>query len=173
MASSEKHGSRWRLSEDLIAPRRGLSAERFSVAFRTFRHREAPVPTSSAKFLIANPRLELRASCSKQRTGAKSNRERMAISCPSFSAFSGFAPQAASLKNPSPPCRGRLIVTPRLEFRATRTKQTSSSISKRYKMHFSPPLPSPPRCCASMPCCLAATRLTRYNSGSHIEVNQP
>jgi len=26
---------------------------------------------------------------------------------------------------------------------------------------------------ASPPCCLAATRLTRYNSGSHIEVNQP
>ena len=165
MAISEKHTSRWRLSEGRTAPRRGLSVQRVSVAFRAFPRAQAPLPTPAAKFLIANPRLEFPLSYSKQRTGAKSNRERMTISCLSFSVFSGFEPQASSLQNPWPPCRGRLIVTPRLEFRATRTKQTSSSISNRYKMHFSRVPLSRPR--------LAATRRARYNSGSHIEVNQP
>lgn len=173
MKISEKHGSRRRLSEGRTAPRRGLPAQRVSAAFRTFPLRQAPVPTSAAIFLIANPELEFRVSCSKQRTAAKSNRKKIAISCLPFSAFSGSEPQAASLQNLWPPYLERLIVTPRLEFRATLTKQTSSSISNRYKTHFSPYLPWPSCFRASMPCRLAATRLTRYNSGSHIEVNQP
>ena|SRR5579862_5136979 len=123
-----------------------------------------PSPTSTPKFpwppclvrrggrLIANARLEFLATQRKQSTATNSNRERMGIPCLSFSLFSSPEPQASSLRN--------LIVTPRLEFCATPTKQSSSSISNRYKMHFSPP------------CCLAATRFTRYNSGSHIEVNQ-
>ena len=121
-------------------------------------------PTPTAKFpwppclvrrggrLIAKARLGFPTTHRKQSTATNSNRERMGISCLSFSHFWGPTPQASSLRN--------LIVTPRLEFCATRTKQTSSSTSNRYKMHFSPP------------CCLAATRFTRYNSGSHIEVNQ-
>ena len=167
MKLSAKHGSRRRLLKSRIAPRRGLPAQRVSVAFRTFPPRQAPVPTSAAIFLIANPELEFRVSYSKQRTGAESNRKKIAVLRSSFSIFSGSGPQASSLPNPWPPCRGRLIVTPRLEFRAIRTKQTLSSISNRYKMHFSglpQSLPSFPH--------LAAARLTRYNSGSHIEVNQ-
>ena len=173
MKISAKHGSRWGSMRSRIAQRRGLSDRRGSVGAGISPFRQTFPLTCPSEFLIANPRLEFRASHSKQRTGAKSIRERMAISCLSFSAFSGFEPLASSLHNPWPPCRGRLIVTPRLEFRATRTKQTSSSISNRYKMHFSPPLQSPPSFRASMPCCLAAIRPSRYNSGSHIEVNQP
>src|SRR5579862_1216915 len=40
-----------------------------------------------------------------------------------------------------------LIVTPRLEFRAIKTKQTPSSISNRYKMRILRPLLRPGRCC--------------------------
>jgi hypothetical protein len=168
MKISEKHGSRWRLSEGRTAPRPGLFAQRAAVAVGISPVEQAFPLTCSSEFLIANARLEIRVTHSKQRTEAESNRKRMAISCLSFSAFSGSEPQAASLHNPWPPCRGRLIVTPRLEFRATRTKQTSSSISNRYKMHFS-------RVPQSHPCFLVlpATRPSRYNSSSHIEVNQP
>jgi len=167
MEISEKDGSRWRLSEGRTSPRRGLFAQRAAVAVGISPVEQAFPLTCSSEFLIANARLEFPASDSKQRTGAKSNRERMAISCLSFSAFSGFKPQATSMHNPWPTHRGRLIVTLRLEFRATHTKQTSSSISNRYKMHF-----SWPSSIASVPPHLAATRRARYNSGSHIEVNQ-
>jgi hypothetical protein len=129
MKISEKHGSRWRLLKSRIAPRRGLTAPRVSLAFRTFPPRQAPVPASAAIFLIANPALEFRVSYSKQSTEAKSNRKKIAISRLSFSAFSGPGLQASNLRN--------LIVTPRLKFCATRTKQSSFSISNRYKMHFS------------------------------------
>ncbi len=182
MKISAKRGRRWRLSERRRIARSRPPAHCPFVTLGTFPIGQTSSPTYSSEFLIANPRLKFPLRHSKQRTGAKSNRERtrvlrapwrMAISCLPFSALSGFEHQAASLHNPWPPCRGRLIVTPRLEFRATRTKQTSSSTSNRYKMHFSPPLQAPPRSCASMPCCLAAAGLTRYNSGSHIEVNQP
>jgi hypothetical protein len=159
--------SRRRLSGRRRIGRIGPSAYRFSVTLGISPFGPKFPAVCSSKFLIANPRLEFPLSHSKQRTGAKSNRERMAIPCFSFLAFSGFEPQAGSLHNPWPPCRGRLIVTPRLEFRATPTKQTSSLISNRYKMRF-----SRPSSIASMPPHLAATRLTRYNSGSHIEVNQ-
>jgi len=152
MKIGEKHGSSWQLSEDRTAPRQGSSAQRGSVAVGISPVEQAFPLSCSSEFLIANARLESPASHSKQRTGAKSNRERMAVSCLSFSLFSSPEPQAPSLRN--------LIVTPRLESCATRTKQSSFSISNRYKMHFSPP------------CCLAATRFTRYNSGSHFEVNQ-
>ena len=163
MAISERHSSRWRLLKSRMAPCRGLSDRRDSVGVGIFPFRQTfPLPCCS-KFLIANPRLEMCATHRKQRTGAKSNRERtgvlrapwrMAISYLSFSAFSGFEPQAPSPHNPWPPCRGRLIVTPRSEFRSTHTKQTSSSISNRYKMYFSrhssPPVRASASCCHSL-----------------------
>jgi hypothetical protein len=160
MKIDAKHGSRRQLAGRRRITRTRPSVHRPLVTLDIFPVEQTfPLPCSS-EVLIANARLEFRASHSKQRTGAKSNRERMSISCQSFSAFSGFEHQASSLQN--------LIVTTRLEFRATRTKQTSSSISNRYKMHFS-------RRPQSHPCLrvLAATRRPRYNSGSHIEVNQP
>jgi hypothetical protein len=129
MKISAKGGRRWRLSERRRIARNRRSAHSPFVTLGTFPFSQTSSPTYSSEYLIENPRLEFRLNHSKQRTGAKSNRERMAISCLSLSAFSGFEPQASSPRN--------LIVTPRLEFRATRTKQTSSSISNRYKLHFS------------------------------------
>ena len=173
MKISEKHGSRRRLlGRRRITHSRPFANSPFVMPGIFPIEQAFPLPCSS-EFLIANPELEFRVSCSKQRSGAKSNRKKIAISCLPFSAFSGSEPQAASLQNLWPPYLERLIVTPRLEFRATLTKQTSSSISNRYKTHFSPYLPWPSCFRASMPCRLAAARLTRYNSGSHIEVNQP
>jgi hypothetical protein len=172
MTISANSGRRWRLAEIRRVRDGSLPDHSRAAAPKAIPCRQTPPPSFTAKFpwppclvrrggrLIANARLEFPATRRKQSTATKSNRERMAISCLSFSLFSGPEPQASSLHNPWPPCRGRLIVTPRLEFCATRTKQSSSSTSNRYKMHFSPP------------CCLAATRFTRYNSGSHIEVNQ-
>jgi hypothetical protein len=159
MTISANSRRRWRLAESRRAGGVSLPDHSSAAAPKAIPYRPPPSPTSATKFLIANPRLEPHVTHTKQSTATNSNRERMAISCLSFSAFSGFEPQAASLHN--------LIVTPRLEFRATRTKQTLSSISNRYKLHFS-------RRPQSHPCLrvLAATRRARYNSGSHIEVNQ-
>jgi hypothetical protein len=129
MKISAKGGRRWRLSERRRIARSRPSAHRPFITLGTFSIGQTSPLTYSSEFLIENARLEFPLNHSKQRTGAKSNRERMAISCLTFSVVSGFEPQAANPHN--------LIVTPRLEFRATRTKQTSSSISNRYKMHFS------------------------------------
>ena len=129
MTISTKTARRWQLEESQRAIDSEPPGYHMSIALSACPFGQTPSPTPACKFLIANPRLEFPLTHSKQRTGATSNRERMAISCLTFSVFSGFEPEAASLHN--------LIVTPRLEFRATRTKQTSSSISNRYKMDFS------------------------------------
>src|SRR5579864_5119573 len=165
MTINANSGSRWRLAESERVGGGSPPDDGNASPPRAMLCRQTFSPTPTAKFpwppclvrrrgrLIANARLEFPATHRKESTAISSNRERMGISCLLFSLFSGPEPQAPSLRN--------LIVTPRLEFSATRTKQSSFSISNRYKMHFSPP------------CCLAATRFTRYNSGSHIEVNQP
>jgi hypothetical protein len=155
MTISANSGRRWRLAESQRAGGSSLPTHSSAAAPKAIPRRQAPSPTSATKFLIANARLEFPTTHRKQSTATNSNRERMGISCLLFlfSLFSSPEPQAPSLRN--------LIVTPRLKVCATRTKQSSFPISNRYKMHFSPP------------CCLAATRLTRYNSGSHIEVKQP
>jgi hypothetical protein len=165
MTVSASSGSRWRLAESQQAGGGSPPDDGNASPPRAIPCRQIFSPTPTAKFpwppclvrrggrLIANARLEFPTTHRKQSTATNSNRERMGISCLSFSLFSSPEPQASSLRN--------LIVTPRLEFCATRTKQSSFSISNRYKRHF------------SSPCCLAATRRPRYNSGSHIEVNQP
>jgi hypothetical protein len=171
MTISANSGRRWRLAESQRADRSSLPSHGSAAAPKAIPGRQTLSTTSATKFpwppclvrrggrLIANARLEFPATQRKQSTATISNRERMGISCLSFSLFSGPEPQASSLRN--------LIVTPRLGFCATRTKQSSSSTSNRYKMHFSRR--------QSHPCLrvLAATRRARYNSGSHIEVNQP
>ena len=108
-------------------------------------------PSLTPGFLIANPELEFPASCCKQRSELFSNRKFSAVLrspqrildpalpgdrgtvliVPFFS--SSLQPQALSLQNPGPPSGGRLIETPRLEFRVTPTKQTSESLSNRDK----------------------------------------
>jgi len=165
MTINANSGSRWRLAESERVGGGSPPDDRNASPPRAMLCRQTFSPTPTAKFpsppwlvrhggrLIANARLESAATHRKQSTATNSNRERMGISFLSFSLFSSPEPRAPSLRN--------LIVTPRLEFCATPTKQSSFPISNRYKMHFSPP------------CCLAATRFTRYNSGSHIEVNQP
>ena len=153
MTISANSGSRWRLAESQQASVGSLPDHGRAATPKAITCGQTPPPTSTAKSLIANARLEFPTTHRKQSTATNSNRERMGISFLSFSLFSSPEPRAPSLRN--------LIVTPRLEFCATRTKQSSFSISNRYKMHF------------SWPCCLAATRRARYNSDSHIEVNQP
>jgi len=85
----------------------------------------APRSTRRSEFLIANPRLEINPNHRKLSPLQIPNRERIAIFHCTFSVLSGPQPPASSLQN--------LIVTPRLEFPATRTKQTSEPISTRYK----------------------------------------
>jgi hypothetical protein len=103
-------------------------------------------PASSFQILIANPRLKSTLSTNGPNQLQISNRERMAfcrltprfyppgagLVVPLFS--SSLQPPASSLQNP--PSGGRLIVTPRLEFPATPTKQNSNPISYRYKSPF-------------------------------------
>jgi|SRR5579862_201511 len=151
MTISAKRGSRWRLAERQRVGGGSLPNHGISAAPKAIPCGQTPPPTSTAKSLIANARLKFPTAHRKQSTATNSNREWMGISCSSF--LLSPEPQAPSL--------GNLIVTPRLEFCITHTKQSSFPISNRYKMRF------------SSPCCLAATRITRYNSGSHFEVNQP
>jgi hypothetical protein len=121
-------------------------------------------PPLTPGFLIANPELEFPASCCKQRSEAFSNRKFSAalrspqriltaalpgepgtvLIVPFFSP--SLQPQALSLQNFWPPSAGRLIETPRLEFRVTPTKQTSEPLSNRYKNALFNVLilPSPP-----------------------------
>jgi hypothetical protein len=71
--------------------------------------------TFSAKFLIANPRLEFSATPTKQTTEPRSNRKKTAIFHPAF-----------SLETRPQPIAQFLIETPRLEFSITPTKETTS-----------------------------------------------
>jgi len=94
-------------------------------------------------FLIANPELEFPASCCKQRSELFSNRKFSAVlrsprrildpALRRDPATISIVPLfSSSLQN--------LIVTPRLEFPATPTKQNSNPISNRYKSPFFAPL---------------------------------
>jgi hypothetical protein len=114
-------------------------------------------PSPTPEFLIANLELEFHASCCKQRSELLSNRKFSAVLPPErildpalprdpgtvlvvplFS--SSLETPASSLQNPWPPSGGRLIVTPRLEFPATATKQNSNAVPNRYKTPFFAPL---------------------------------
>jgi hypothetical protein len=204
MTISARTGSRWRLPESprahggrppICRPLPILHESQSGNALPESSGLPALVPglvtrhsSLITEILIANPRLEFRVTRSKQRAGAKSNRERMAISCLLFSLPAGSKPQASGLQN--------LIVTLELKFRATPTKQTSSSIPNRYKtrlllpgrllgMRLSHPdvlregsslrffhLPHASLLPVAPP--VAAARSASYNSGSQPpEVNQP
>jgi len=119
----------------------------------------APLITA---FPIANPRLEFQLSGKDFSHFQISNRERIAIPCPPWpmgilrrvvSFFSSPQPPAHGLQNPRPPwparcggpvrLGGRLIVTPRLEFPASHSKETACSIPNRYKLALSYRVDSP------------------------------
>jgi len=113
----------------------------------------APLITA---FLIANPRLEFQLSGKDFSHFQISNREQIAIPCPPwpmgilrrvFSLYSSPQPPAPGLQNSRPPwpvrLGGRLIVTPRLEFPASRSKETTCSIPNRYKLALSCRVDSP------------------------------
>lgn len=85
-------------------------------------------PASSLQFLIANLELKFRVSPIRINELKFSNRKFFAILRGVFRISSSLELQVSSLQN--------LIVTPKFKFSATRTKQTSSSISNRYKPRF-------------------------------------
>jgi hypothetical protein len=153
---STKTGSRRRLLEDLRA-----RCERPSVS----RHLPAPRASSSANLtpvsstdrwpwralrggvsLIANLELEFHVSPIRITKLGFSNRKYSPLFRPPWRiAISRFALSSAVAHRPlrlgQPGAEGPvvsrfLIVTPRLEFRAIKTKQTPSSISNRYKMRI-------------------------------------
>jgi hypothetical protein len=168
MVISEKNGSRWRLSGGRAAPRRGLSAPRAPIAVGISPLGLTFPPACSSKFLIANPRLEFRATRAKQRVATKSNRERIAISPFDFLVLLALHPSLATERS-----NRNIRFT---GFQSTCSKQTTKQNSNRNKNGVSAISLFSARhrfLSPSLPPCLAATRLTRYNSGSHIEVNQP
>jgi hypothetical protein len=99
------------------------------------------------EFLIANPELEFPVNCCKQRPELFSNRKfstvlrfpqrilDLALPCDLGTLL--IAPFISSSLKPQPLSLQNLIVTPRLEFLATPTKQNSNAISNRYKTRFS------------------------------------
>jgi hypothetical protein len=201
MTISANSGKRWRLAESQRAgssslPKHGSAAPPKAIACK-----QAPSPTSTTKFLIANLELEFRVTHSKQSTEAKSNRKKIAILQTDFSValtsspFSNRNCRSDQDRHPERPTgvegshlrhygnfasgRSRQISNRNSRFtgfHSTCSKQTTKQISNRNKNDISGLSASLARHAflpASPPCCLAATRLARYNSGSHIEVNQP
>ena len=146
MTISANSSKRWRLSESQREGGGSLSNDGNGTAAKAIACRQTPSPTSTTKFLIANLELEFRVSPIRITDLRFSNRKFFAISCLAFqpssthihtSAASSFSVQrrASSLQN--------LIETPRLEFRATPTKQSSLPISNRDKNAlFAPQMPA-------------------------------
>jgi hypothetical protein len=162
MTISANRGKRWRLAESQRAGGGSLSNHGNATAAKAIPCRQMPSPTSATSFLIANLELEFRVSCSKQRTEAKSNRKKIAILQSDFSAVLTSSP--FSNRN------GRFT-----GFHSTCSKHTIKQISNRNKKDISgisASLAPHAFLSASLPPRLAATRRARYNSGSHIEVNQ-
>jgi hypothetical protein len=152
-----KTGSRRWLLESLRAlwdrsfARRHLPARRASSSANLTRvsstDRCPSGPLRGGATLIANLELEFHVSPIRITKLGFSNRKysplfrppwRIAISRSAFSSGVAGRPLAPRRPGPEGPVVSRfLIVTPRLEFRAIKTKQMPSLISNRYKMHFS------------------------------------
>jgi hypothetical protein len=152
-----KTGSRRWLLESLRAQRERPSGRRHVPARRASSSANlAPVsstdrcpsrPLRRGEILIANLELEFHVSPIRITKLGFSNRKysrlfrplwRIAISRSALSCAVGHFPLRLRRHGAGGLVVSRfLIVTPRLEFRAIKTKQTPSSISNRYKMHFS------------------------------------
>jgi len=123
-----------------------------------------PNETRAPEFLIANLELEFHVSRIRISKLGFSNRKFLAI-FPLKLVTHG--EPCATFFNPQPPVSSLqyLIVTPRLELLATRTKQTPNQSSNRYKSRFSRPgctrrIPVAPLA----PICLKFPRVTSYKS---------
>jgi hypothetical protein len=206
--SPRTHGDRPSIRCHFATPRRPFSV------LSSLKHQ-----ASSLQNLIANARLEIRATRTKQSTATKSNRERIAILQCDFSGLVTRHPSLVTLfrsrliatddptrigilsdqresKEPSsdpakirrtaePPATFLIATFAISEFESTcskhATKQNSNSnktansgISVAVSLHPCFFASVPPCFHASLhPSMVAATRSPRYNSGSHIEVNQP
>jgi hypothetical protein len=163
MKISANSGRRWRLADSQRAGTGSLPNHGSAAVTKAIACKQTPSPTSATKFLIANLELEFRVTRSKQSTEAKSNRKKIAILQTDFSV----------VLTSSPFSNRNIRFT---EFHSTCSKRATKRNSNRNKNGISAVSASLARHAflpASPPCCLAATRLTRYNSGSHIEVNQP
>src|ERR1700756_1923181 len=120
--------------------------------------------TRAPGFLIANLELEFHLSPIRISNLKFSNRKLLAIFPPELVADGESCP-AFSSPQPLASSRQTLIVTPRLESLATRTKQTANQSSNRYKSRFSRPgcdrrTPVAPLA----PNCLKLSRVTSYES---------
>jgi hypothetical protein len=175
MKISAKSGRRWRLADSQRAGSGSLPNHRSAAVTKAIACKRTPSPTSTTKFpwppflarrggrLIANLELEFRVTRSKQSTEAKSNRKKIAILQTDFSV----------VLTPSPFSNRNSRFT---GFHSTCSKRATKQISNRNKNGISAVSASLARhafLSASLPPRLAATRCARYNSGSHIEVNQP
>jgi hypothetical protein len=152
-----KTGGRWRLLESLRAlwdrsfARRHLPAPRASNSANLTRvsstDRCPSRPLRRSAILIANLELEFHVSPIRITKLRFSNRKysplfrppcRIAISRSALSCAVAHFPLRLGRRVAGGPVASRfLIVTPRLELRAIKTKQTPSSISNRYKIRFS------------------------------------
>ncbi len=133
------------------AQRKGLVRHALPAAALPLRHPlSARHPSLTRGFLIANPELEFPASCCKQRSELFSNRKFSALlrsPQPTLDPVQPrdlstvlIAPFLSPSLQPQAPNLQNLIVTLRLEFRVTPTKQNSNPISNRYKTAFFAPL---------------------------------
>ena len=134
------------VGRDLAAPQASNSA---NLRPESSTDRYPPSPLRCATSLIANLELEFLVSPIRITKLKFSNRKYSAL----FRALWGVAISRSAVSSAVAHCPIRLrrhgaggpvvsrflIVTPRLEFRAIKTKQTPSSISNRYKLRFSHP----------------------------------
>jgi hypothetical protein len=167
MKIDPKGCSRRRLSGGRRIARGRPSSHRPFVMLGTFPSGQTFPLTYSSGFLIANARLEFRATHSKQRVASKSNRERIALLPFDFSVLTLHPSLATEISNRNSRFTG---------FQSTCSKHAIKQNSNRNKNGVSTISASPARhrfLSSSLPPCLAATRPSRYNSGSHTEVNQP
>ena len=133
----------------VVATMQNSAQSQQSVSFitREAGHDPSPSLASSARsqILIANPRLESKLSRKDPNHLQISNRERMAFCCAHASRelrSQSIASEVLSSVRHLTPNSQLLVVTPRLEFPATPTKQNSKPISNRYKTRFSSRMPS-------------------------------
>jgi hypothetical protein len=204
MTINAKTGSRWRLAERLRAdgerppicrPLPIIHESKYGnappessrrpalVPLRNFRlvTRHLPVLRRSGaegplvtEILIANPRLEFRVIRSKQRTGAKSNRERMAILLSDFSSPITRQPFVFGFLTAELPFVVEFLIgtLTNSEFESTCSKHATKQNSNRYKNGISG-ISVLRSHLAFRLAPVAATRPAGYNSGSHPpEVNQ-
>ena len=123
-----------------------------------------PNETRAPEFLIANLELEFHVSRIRISKLGFSNRKFLAI-FPLKLVTHG--EPCATFFNPQPPVSSLqyLIVTPRLELLATRTKQTPNQSSNRYKSRF-----SRPGCTRRMPVAPLAPHLPEVSTSHELQV---